>query len=59
MGVQTHSDAGYKTAVAMIQFGVIGKIKEVHSWDIVRFYYTGDFSDPPDPAAARPRRPGS
>jgi predicted dehydrogenase len=47
MGVQTHADAGYKNAVAMIRFGVIGKIKEVHSWDVVRNYYTGDFSDPP------------
>ena len=47
MGVQTHSAAEYRTAVAMIQFGVIGKIKEVHSWDIVRFHYTGAFTDPP------------
>jgi len=47
MGVQMHSAAGYKTATAMIQFGVIGRIKEVHSWDIVRFYYTGDFTNPP------------
>ncbi|MCD4726466.1 MAG: gfo/Idh/MocA family oxidoreductase, partial [Pirellulales bacterium] len=36
-----------RNAVAMIQFGVIGKIKEVHSWDIVRFHYTGAFADPP------------
>ena len=47
MGVQTHSAAAYRTAVAMIQFGVIGKIKEVHSWDIVRFHYTGAFTKPP------------
>jgi len=47
MGVQTHSHATYRTAVAMIQYGVIGKIKEAHSWDIVRFHYTGDFTDPP------------
>jgi predicted dehydrogenase len=47
MGVQTHSAAGYKTAAAMIQFGVIGKVKEVHSWDIIRFYYTGAFTNPP------------
>ena len=47
MGVQTHSATAYRTAVAMIQFGVIGKIKEVHSWDIVRFHYTGAFTDPP------------
>jgi len=47
MGVQTHAAGGYKTAVAMIQAGVIGKVKEVHSWDIVRFHYTGAFTDPP------------
>ena len=46
MGVQTHANAGYKTAVAMIQFGIIGKVKEVHSWDIVRYHYTGAFTDP-------------
>ena len=47
MGVQTNSAGGYRTAVAMIQFGVIGKIKEVHSWDIVRYHYTGAVTDPP------------
>ena len=47
MGVQTHSHASYRTAVAMVQAGVIGKVKEVHSWDIVRFHYTGAVTDPP------------
>ena len=47
MGVQTHSVPAYRTAVAMVQFGVIGKIKEVHSWDRIRDYYTGAFTDPP------------
>ncbi|NLE37349.1 MAG: gfo/Idh/MocA family oxidoreductase, partial [Pirellulaceae bacterium] len=47
MGVQTHSGIHYRRAAAMLQFGVIGKIKEAHSWDIVRYYYTGAFSDPP------------
>jgi len=47
MGVQTHSDGRYKTAEAMIQFGVVGRIKEAHSWDLVRWHYTGDFTDPP------------
>ncbi len=54
MGVQSHSAREYRTAVAMIRFGVIGKIKEVHSWDIVRFHYTGNFSDPP--TRRRPER---
>ena len=32
MGIQIHSHVAYRTAVAMIQFGLIGKITEVHSW---------------------------
>lgn len=47
MGVQTHSAQGYRQAVAMIRYGVIGKVREVHSWDIVRHHYTGAVSDPP------------
>ena len=32
MGVQIHSTAPYRRAVAMIQSGVIGKVSEVHAW---------------------------
>lgn len=32
MGNQIHSHEAYRTGVAMLQQGVIGKIKEVHSW---------------------------
>lgn len=32
MGIQIHSAKEYRTAVAWIQDGVIGKIKEVHTW---------------------------
>ena len=32
MGIQIHSHPFYRTAVAMIQYGMIGKIREVHSW---------------------------
>ena len=32
MGIQIHSAAEYRTAVAMVQGGVIGKIQEVHAW---------------------------
>jgi predicted dehydrogenase len=32
MGIQVHSAEAYKTAVAWVQDGVIGKIKEVHTW---------------------------
>ena len=32
MGIQIHSRTEYQTAVALVQSGAIGKIKEVHSW---------------------------
>jgi len=32
MGIQIHSDRAYRTGVRLIKSGVIGKIKEVHSW---------------------------
>lgn len=32
MGIQIHADTTYRTAVAIIQQGAIGKIKEWHSW---------------------------
>ncbi len=32
MGIQIHSDVYYRLAVQLVQGGVIGKIKEVHSW---------------------------
>ncbi len=32
MGIQVHSAEAYKTAVAWVQDGVVGKIKEVHTW---------------------------
>ena len=32
MGIQIHSAAAYRVAVHMLKSGVIGKIKEVHSW---------------------------
>jgi predicted dehydrogenase len=32
MGIQVHSRTEYRTAVALVQSGAIGKIKEVHSW---------------------------
>lgn len=47
MGVQTHSAAAYRNAAAIMRSGIIGKIKEAHSWDTVRTYYTGAFTDPP------------
>lgn len=32
MGIQIHSSADYRLAVRLVRDGVIGKIKEVHSW---------------------------
>lgn len=32
MGIQIHSYAEYRSAVAAIQAGAIGKVKEVHAW---------------------------
>ncbi len=46
MGIQVHSFREYKTAVALVQSGAIGKIKEVHSWSNKKW---GD----PDPVPDR------
>lgn len=32
MGIQIHSSKEYRTAVKLVQDGVIGKIREVHTW---------------------------
>lgn len=32
MGIQIHSQKAYRSAVALIQQGAIGKVREVHSW---------------------------
>lgn len=32
MGIQIHSASEYKTAIALIQSGAIGKVREVHTW---------------------------
>lgn len=47
MGTQIHSHTAYRTAVALLQSGKIGKIKEVHSWSNKTWGYNG-----PDPVAA-------
>lgn len=45
MGIQIHSSTYYRQAVRLVQDGVIGKIKEVHSWSPKSW---GDPSDKPD-----------
>jgi predicted dehydrogenase len=49
MGIQIHSRAEYKTAVALVQSGVIGKIKEVHSWSEKRWGDPDPMPDRSDP----------
>ena len=45
MGIQIHSTLEYRLAVRLIQDGVIGKIKEVHSWSNKKW---GDMEPLPD-----------
>ena len=45
MGVQIHSAREYRSAVAWIQEGAIGKIKEVHTWSSKKW---GDPTSKPD-----------
>src|SRR5690606_13350341 len=32
MGIQVHAQKAYRQAVALVQSGAIGKVKEVHTW---------------------------
>ena len=45
MGIQVHSSSQYRKAVRVIQNGVIGKVKEVHTWSNKTW---GDISVQPD-----------
>jgi len=45
MGIQIHSTLEYRLAVRLIQDGVIGKVKEVHSWSDKKW---GDMDPLPD-----------
>jgi predicted dehydrogenase len=45
MGIQIHSSSYYRTAVRLLRSGVIGKVKEVHSWCPKSW---GDFAPRPD-----------
>ncbi len=47
MGTQVHSTSPYRTAVQLVQSGVIGKIRETHSWSNKTWGYEG-----PAPEAA-------
>ncbi len=45
MGIQIHSQKVYRQAVALVQSGVIGKVKEVHTWSSKKW---GDTGRPPE-----------
>jgi predicted dehydrogenase len=45
MGIQIHSEKVYRQAVALVQGGAIGKVKEVHTWSNKKW---GDLGAPPD-----------
>ncbi len=49
MGIQIHSRTEYKTAIALVQGGAIGKIKEVHSWSEKKWGDTKPMPDRSDP----------
>lgn len=44
MGIQIHSQKVYRQAVALVQSGAIGKVKEVHTWSNKKW---GDNGPPP------------
>ena len=45
MGIQVHSSYEYRVAVQLVQSGVVGKIKEVHTWSSKKW---GDSAPRPD-----------
>ncbi len=49
MGIQIHSAPEYRTAVALIQSGAIGKVKEVHAWSEKKWGDTAPVPDRSDP----------
>lgn len=51
MGIQIHSEQVYRQAIALLQSGAIGKIKEVHTWSNKKW---GDTGAPPSPTAEVP-----
>jgi predicted dehydrogenase len=51
MGIQIHSSTQYRSAVEIVQGGVIGKIKEVHTWSNKKW---GDMNPKPDRKDAIP-----
>ena len=52
MGLQIHSCAEYRSAVQLIQNGVIGKVREVHSWCFKKWGDPDPLPDRSDPVPA-------
>ena len=53
MGIQNHSREEYRTAVHLIQSGVIGKVKEVHCWSEKKWGDDTAFPDREDSVPAK------
>ena len=49
MGIQIHSQNVYRQAVALVQGGVIGKVREVHTWSSKK--WGGSGAPPAEPTA--------
>ena len=49
MGIQVHSDMAYRLAVQYVQAGVIGKVKDVHTWSSKKWGDTTARPDKTDP----------
>jgi predicted dehydrogenase len=49
MGIQIHSSSEYRTAVKLVQEGVIGKVKEVHTWSSKKWGDNGPMPKQTDP----------
>ena len=52
MGIQVHSDQSYRSAVATIQSGAIGKVKAVHTWSSKKWGDSAPRPDRTDPVPA-------
>ncbi len=46
MGTQVHSTSPYRTAVQLVQSGIIGKVRETHSWSNKTWGYDGPDPEP-------------
>lgn len=52
MGIQIHSNPEYRLAVRLVQDGVIGLVKEVHTWSSKKWGDTGPMPQRVDPVPA-------